>query len=139
LTLLLSFFKFVLFYFSNVFNNPIIYLQKPIRPYSQYEAIASHIWRCACKARAGDDRQPTRVRIAVDVRNRMKPPLPRRYFGNAVFITVTLTCLYGELLSIGFQSTVSAIQPHISKHSQHSLETQESLKSLPSKPVAKPT
>jgi len=40
---------------------------------------------------------------------------------------------------IGFQSTVSAIQPHISKHSQHSLETHESLKSLPSKPVAKPT
>jgi shikimate O-hydroxycinnamoyltransferase len=29
----------------------------------------------------------------------MKPPLPRRYFGNAVFITVTSTCLYGELLS----------------------------------------
>jgi shikimate O-hydroxycinnamoyltransferase len=72
-----------------------------IRPYSRYEAIAGHMWRCACKVRAIDNNpdQPTRVRLAVDIRNRLKPPLPQRYFGNAVFGTVTSTCLYGDLLS----------------------------------------
>jgi shikimate O-hydroxycinnamoyltransferase len=25
------------------------------RPYSRYEAVVGHIWKCACKARAGDD------------------------------------------------------------------------------------
>ncbi|KAB1223375.1 Spermidine hydroxycinnamoyl transferase [Morella rubra] len=69
------------------------------RPHTRYEAIASHMWRCACKARSGNDHQPTRVRIGVEVRNRLKPPLPRGYFGNAIFGTVTSTCLYGDLLS----------------------------------------
>uniref|UniRef100_A0A2N9FU64 Spermidine hydroxycinnamoyl transferase n=1 Tax=Fagus sylvatica TaxID=28930 RepID=A0A2N9FU64_FAGSY len=78
-------------------------LQDPtIRPYSRYEAVAGHMWRCVCKARSIDnnhDDQPTRVRLVVDVRNRLNPPLPQRYFGNAVFLTITSTCLYGDLLS----------------------------------------
>jgi shikimate O-hydroxycinnamoyltransferase len=59
----------------------------------------AHIWRCACKARLGDNCQPTRVSIRAEVRNGFKPPLPQRYFGNAIFDRVTSTCLYGELLS----------------------------------------
>ena len=72
-----------------------------IRPYTRYEAIAGHMWRCACKVRVVDNihDQPTRVRLGVDIRNRLKPPLPQRYFGNAIFGTVTSTCLYGDLLS----------------------------------------
>jgi shikimate O-hydroxycinnamoyltransferase len=69
------------------------------RPYSRYEAVAGHIWRCACKARAGNDCQPTRVRLGVDGRNRFKPPLPQGYFGNAIFDAVTSTCFYVDLLS----------------------------------------
>lgn len=59
------------------------------------------MWRCTCKARRvpDHDNQPTRVRILVDVRNRLNPPLPRQYFGNAICATVTSTCLYGDLLS----------------------------------------
>jgi shikimate O-hydroxycinnamoyltransferase len=69
------------------------------RPYSKYEAIAGHMWRCACKARASNNRQSTRVRIGVEVRNRLKPALPQGYFGNAMFGTVTSNCLSGDLLS----------------------------------------
>jgi shikimate O-hydroxycinnamoyltransferase len=74
------------------------------RPYTRYEAVAGHIWRCACKARAGDNCQPTRVRLGADGRNRFKPPLPQGYFGNAVFEAVTSTCLYADILSkpLGF-------------------------------------
>nr|POE78840.1 shikimate o-hydroxycinnamoyltransferase [Quercus suber] len=72
-----------------------------IRPYSRYEAIAGHIWRCACKVRAVDSHnsQSTRARLGVDIRNRLKPSLPERYFGNAISATVTPICLYEDLLS----------------------------------------
>ncbi|XP_059462205.1 hydroxycinnamoyl-CoA:piscidic acid hydroxycinnamoyltransferase-like [Corylus avellana] len=69
------------------------------RPYSRYEAVAGHIWRCACKARLGDDCQPTRVLLGADGRNRVKPPLTQGYFGNVIFATMTSTCLYADLLS----------------------------------------
>ncbi|KAK7856887.1 shikimate o-hydroxycinnamoyltransferase [Quercus suber] len=54
-----------------------------IRPYSRYKAIAGHMWRCVCKVRAADSHnsQSTRARIGVDIRNRLKPSLPKRYFG----------------------------------------------------------
>ncbi|KAK4592466.1 hypothetical protein RGQ29_016850 [Quercus rubra] len=72
-----------------------------IRPYSRYEAIAGHMWRCACKVRAVDSHnsQSTRARLGVDIRNRLKPSLPERYFGNAISATVTPICLYEDLLS----------------------------------------
>ncbi|XP_059462798.1 hydroxycinnamoyl-CoA:piscidic acid hydroxycinnamoyltransferase-like [Corylus avellana] len=69
------------------------------RPYSRYEVVAGHIWRCACKARANDDCQPTRVSFSTDCRNRFKPPLPQGYFGNVIFTAVTSPCLYADLLS----------------------------------------
>nr|POF10269.1 shikimate o-hydroxycinnamoyltransferase [Quercus suber] len=64
-----------------------------IRPYSRYESIAGHIWRCAYNS------QSTRARIGVDIRNRLKPSLPERYFGNAISATVTPIRLYEDLLS----------------------------------------
>ncbi|KAG7960591.1 hypothetical protein I3843_10G131900 [Carya illinoinensis] len=57
--------------------------------YSRYEAVASHLWRCICKARASDNSQPTRVSVAVDIRSRLNPSLPAGYFGNATLLTVT--------------------------------------------------
>ena len=59
------------------------------------------MWRCACKVRAVDSHnsQSTRARIGVDIRNRLKPSLPERYFGNAISATVTPICLYEDLLS----------------------------------------
>ena len=53
-----------------------------IRPYSRYEAIFGHMWRCACKARHAFDRdnQSTRVCIVVDIRNRLNPHLYKTIF-----------------------------------------------------------
>ncbi|XP_052111697.1 shikimate O-hydroxycinnamoyltransferase-like [Arachis duranensis] len=64
-----------------------------------YESIAAHIWRCACKARHVDHNQPTVVLTVAGVRNRLKPPLPLNYFGNATHPTVTPTCLSGDIAS----------------------------------------
>ncbi|XP_027342904.1 spermidine hydroxycinnamoyl transferase-like [Abrus precatorius] len=73
--------------------------RKGSRPYSKYEAIVAYIWRCACKARQLDDTQPTQVRFLVDIRNKLNPPLPQNYFGNAVARTVSPMCNVGELIS----------------------------------------
>ncbi|CAL1404114.1 unnamed protein product [Linum trigynum] len=54
------------------------------RPYSTYETLTAHIWRCACKARKLKPEQLTSVGVCVDSRRRMNPPLPNAYFGNAV-------------------------------------------------------
>ncbi|KAL9276808.1 hypothetical protein ACSQ67_025642 [Phaseolus vulgaris] len=71
---------------------------KGSRPYSRFEAIAAHVWRSACKARGLDENQPNIVRFGSDIRNRLIPPLPRNYFGNAMTLTVASSQV-GEILS----------------------------------------
>ncbi|KAJ7971908.1 spermidine hydroxycinnamoyl transferase-like [Quillaja saponaria] len=70
------------------------------RPYTRYEAIAAHIWRCVCKAREGDNNpcQPTVVRIMTDIRKRLKPSIPLNYSGNAIHVTLTPVCHYSDIL-----------------------------------------
>ncbi|XP_022041784.1 spermidine hydroxycinnamoyl transferase [Helianthus annuus] len=52
------------------------------RPFSQFEAVAGHMWRCATMARGHHPMQPTKLFIPVSIRGRM--PLPKWYFGNAI-------------------------------------------------------
>ncbi|MED6133049.1 hypothetical protein PIB30_024728 [Stylosanthes scabra] len=80
-------------------NANIGYYESEERPYSRFEAIGAHIWRCACMARELHKDQPTVARTVVDVRNKVNPPLPKNYFGNALSITITPTCLVQEMIS----------------------------------------
>ncbi|CAI9783023.1 unnamed protein product [Fraxinus pennsylvanica] len=84
------------------------------RPYSRYEAVAGHMWRCASKARGHVNNQPTRLHIAVDVRNRMQPPLPQNYFGNAVLRQAAITTA-GELFSNPLAYASSKIREAVEK------------------------
>ncbi|KAG5001936.1 hypothetical protein AAZX31_08G301200 [Glycine max] len=73
-----------------------------VRPYSRFEAIAAHIWRCASKARAeySNSNHPTIVRFSVNIRNRLlTPPIPESYFGNALARTTTPKCYEGDIIS----------------------------------------
>ncbi|CAI9259182.1 unnamed protein product [Lactuca saligna] len=54
------------------------------RGFTRYEVVTAHAWRTACKARNLQPDQPTAVGICIDVRTRMNPPLPEKYFGNAI-------------------------------------------------------
>ncbi|PON33415.1 Transferase [Parasponia andersonii] len=76
------------------------------RPYSRYEMLAGHVWRCTCKARKHRSEQPTALAVCVDVRSRIEPPLPSAYFGNASF-DVIATSSSGELVSkpLGYASS----------------------------------
>ncbi|CAI0400656.1 unnamed protein product [Linum tenue] len=68
------------------------------RPYTTYETLTAHIWRCACKARKLEPNQLTAVGVCVDARRRVDPPLPDGYFGDAV-IDVKATGLSGDLVA----------------------------------------
>ncbi|XP_021289170.1 shikimate O-hydroxycinnamoyltransferase-like [Herrania umbratica] len=76
--------------------------------YSTYSILAAHIWRCATKARDLLEDQQLQLRMPIDGRNRLRPPLPPGYFGNVIFIAALLT-LAGDLLSEPFIDTVKRI------------------------------
>ncbi|QHO33683.1 hypothetical protein HN51_027351 [Arachis hypogaea] len=69
------------------------------KPYTRFEAIGAHLWRCACKARELHKNQPTVFKTVVDIRKKMNPPLPQNYFGNALAGTVSPTCYVGEIVA----------------------------------------
>ncbi|XP_057721958.1 hydroxycinnamoyl-CoA:piscidic acid hydroxycinnamoyltransferase-like [Arachis stenosperma] len=78
------------------------------KPFSSFEAIAGHLWKSVSKARyEGNSAQPTRLTTLVNCRNRLKPPLPPVYAGNAAFPTTTPTCTFGDLIEnpVGFAAT----------------------------------
>ncbi|GJN22515.1 hypothetical protein PR202_gb10084 [Eleusine coracana subsp. coracana] len=53
---------------------------------STFQAVVAHVWRCACKARGFTGTEDTRLYMTADARSRLtSPPLPRGYFGNAIF------------------------------------------------------
>ncbi|KAK7315422.1 hypothetical protein VNO77_33969 [Canavalia gladiata] len=74
-------------------------LKEGFRSYSRFEVIVAHIWRTLCMARQLDDQQQSVVRILVDIRRRLDPPLPSNYFGNAVFPTITPKCHTIDIIS----------------------------------------
>lgn len=52
---------------------------------STFKAVVAHVWRSACEARRLDGAEDTRLYITADARSRVQPPLPRGFFGNAIF------------------------------------------------------
>ncbi|KAL6893654.1 hypothetical protein ACP4OV_007752 [Aristida adscensionis] len=54
------------------------------RGYSTFESVVGHLWRAVTAARGLAAGEATKLRISVNGRTRMRPPVPREYFGNLV-------------------------------------------------------
>ncbi|CAA3031894.1 spermidine hydroxycinnamoyl transferase-like [Olea europaea subsp. europaea] len=85
-----------------------------VRPYTRYEAVAGHMWRCTTKVRGHKNEQLTRLHLAVDLRNRIQPPIPKGYFGNAVIRQATIATTR-DLLSNPLAYASSRIRESIDK------------------------
>ncbi|MCO5592079.1 hypothetical protein L7F22_046073 [Adiantum nelumboides] len=60
--------------------------------YSTFVSLLAHLWKCITKARGLEDEEgETRVLVAVNVRKRISPSLPKGYFGNAMCHTCPQT------------------------------------------------
>ncbi|KAL5972363.1 hypothetical protein ACLOJK_041617 [Asimina triloba] len=66
--------------------------------YSTFEIVASHVWRCLCKARNLPQDEVTTIYVPTSGRARLRPPLPPAFFGSAVFIAAAVATV-GDLLS----------------------------------------
>ncbi|KAF7819269.1 spermidine hydroxycinnamoyl transferase-like [Senna tora] len=80
-------------------NLKTAYTRYEAKPYTRFEAVSGHIWRSACKARKHEYNQPTLVRTVGDIRNRLNPPLPPNFVGNAILRTVSRNVRAGEVMS----------------------------------------
>ncbi|XP_068666805.1 acyltransferase GLAUCE-like [Aristolochia californica] len=75
-----------------------------------FNVVTAHLWRCKVLATATDhSEKPSSVIYAVDIRSRMRPPLPKSYTGNAV-LTGYGTTTYGELKEAPFFRLVEAVR-----------------------------
>lgn len=79
------------------------------RPFSSYEVLSAHVWRCACLARNLQDVQMTKLYIATDGRSRLQPPLPFDYFGNVIFTATPMECV-GRLVHTPLADAVRHIR-----------------------------
>jgi shikimate O-hydroxycinnamoyltransferase len=70
---------------------------------STYCAVTAHLWRAMCVARSLPADGETRLRVPANIRQRLRPPLPATYFGNAI-VRDLVTVKVGDVLSqpLGF-------------------------------------
>ncbi|KAK8970876.1 Omega-hydroxypalmitate O-feruloyl transferase [Platanthera guangdongensis] len=81
---------------------------------SSFEAMVAHIWIARTKAVFEDRAKTASVLFAVDIRNKMSPPLPRGFIGNAV-ITATASARADELSERGFSFGVGLVRGAIER------------------------
>ncbi|KAB2617815.1 hypothetical protein D8674_013684 [Pyrus ussuriensis x Pyrus communis] len=62
---------------------------------SSLQAHMAHLWRAVTRARNLNPNQEVRYRIAVGVRQRMEPPLPKEYIGNGA-LGLIVKCTAGD-------------------------------------------
>lgn len=67
---------------------------------SSMQALLGHFWRCVTLGRGLDADQEVQYLVAVGARQRMHPPIPNEYFGNAAQAEV-VTSTAGELIEHG--------------------------------------
>ncbi|XP_040379823.1 agmatine coumaroyltransferase-2-like [Oryza brachyantha] len=82
--------------------------------YSTFESVVGHLWRAVTAARGLGAGEPTTLRISVNGRTRMRPPVPRDYFGNLVLWAFPRSTA-GELVSGPVQHAAELIHRAVAR------------------------
>ncbi|MQL81677.1 hypothetical protein Taro_014146 [Colocasia esculenta] len=73
-----------------------------------FKALVAYVWRCFCKARGLADDEETSLRLTVDARNRLDPPLPKCFFGNSTF-RIEVVAKAGAIVSESLECSANRI------------------------------
>ncbi|TKV92030.1 hypothetical protein SEVIR_9G137200v4 [Setaria viridis] len=84
------------------------------RGYSTFESVVGHLWRTVTAARGLGAGEATKLRISVNGRSRMRPPVPREYFGNMVLWAFPVADA-GDLVSRPVQHAADLIHRAVSR------------------------
>ncbi|XP_075480070.1 omega-hydroxypalmitate O-feruloyl transferase-like [Primulina tabacum] len=76
---------------------------------STFEALTAFVWRARIQALNLNPHQQTKLLFPVNARSRLEPPIPEKYFGNAIVLTSSL-CSVGEVLENPLSYTVKLVQ-----------------------------
>ncbi|KAL8456736.1 hypothetical protein ACS0TY_034836 [Phlomoides rotata] len=74
-----------------------------------FEALSAFVWRARTEALDLKPDQQTKLLFAVDGRPRFDPPIPEKYFGNAIVLTNSL-CNAGEVVENPLSFAVKLVQ-----------------------------
>lgn len=98
-----------------LFKNQVSQLKISERPLTTFQAVTSLVWRCVCIARGLPADQISRLYITVSIRNRLSPPLPAGFFGNAYCRTSVLASVGEICLSNSINFAAEKIREAIDK------------------------
>ncbi|GLJ57114.1 hypothetical protein SUGI_1296870 [Cryptomeria japonica] len=87
---------------------------KSRKPYTTFEILVAYIWKCITEARGLDGDVQTKASISVDGRKRLNPPLPKEFFGNAVYDSSAQTSA-SEIINNPLEFTAHLIHKSIAK------------------------
>ncbi|XP_039117989.1 putrescine hydroxycinnamoyltransferase 1-like [Dioscorea cayenensis subsp. rotundata] len=76
---------------------------------STFKAVSVHLWRTVCKVRGLSKGEDVRLYMAADARDRLEPPLPKGYSGNAI-LSFSTSLPVEDLLSNSFRAGVAKIE-----------------------------
>ncbi|XP_059313912.1 uncharacterized acetyltransferase At3g50280-like [Lycium ferocissimum] len=88
---------------------------------SSLQAVLAHVWRSVIRCRSLDNSQETTFEVSIDMRERLNPPLPEGFFGNAI-CPGTITIKTGELLKHGLGWAALQINEMIASHDHEKLK-----------------
>ncbi|CAN0923180.1 Omega-hydroxypalmitate O-feruloyl transferase [Linum grandiflorum] len=80
---------------------------------STFEAVVAFVWQARIKALKMVPDQETRLMLVVNARDRLDPPLPKGYFGNAVKMMTAGTWMARDILDLPLCYAVKKIQDGI--------------------------
>ncbi|KAF8705089.1 hypothetical protein HU200_031351 [Digitaria exilis] len=81
---------------------------------STFCAVSALLWQCVCIARRLPPNSEARLDILANIRRRVKPPLPDRYFGNAL-VRLGVTGAAGDIVSEELASVAGRIRRAIGR------------------------
>lgn len=77
-----------------------------------FTVLTALVWRSRSKALKMESNQETKLMLAVDIRSKLNPPLPKGFFGNGI-ILASCTASAGELTGKSLSFAVELIQSSI--------------------------